>query len=162
MLVNKDSLIIMLSWLKGNLMFNDINNEESIFLTSKKFKWETLTMSLLYSDDELFEITTNIFESIMLETLPIIKRLKNVDIVASMKSIGMEKFLDDDLIKQEMIKMSNYENIVHELFITECFTNQILLDYQIQILKEKLEILIRQENYEQCSIIQSRLKVISE
>lgn len=147
--IEKEKMIIILSWLKSKTDFNRSLGESS-------FEWTTLLKELAYSTDTN-PVYIEDMDKIMVSAIEMYDVLKKLDLKKTIRESAITSMLPSDLIQQEIEKLSQYTNIIDELMLTYKFENSQVILKQEKILKEKLELFIKNEEYEKCSEIQKIL-----
>jgi len=147
-ILNND-LVVLLSWIKGEDIFNTMMGEES------KFKWDKLLVKLSYNLDEYVELNDiDDFEEIVYESYLVFNKIDNVD-MSKLEILKKEEY------KNELIRISEFKNILNDILIDFDFENQDLNKKKKNILKERLEKYIKEEKYEECISIKNKLEMLN-
>jgi len=166
--ITNNELMIILSWIKG-----EITSRQFLKKETQHFKWSKLLISTMKNSDigkgdlnidinksdfeEIFENSLEVYEKLNIKQIKY--DIKNAN--ETMKQIPeMEKIFnsvnfDKEFIQEELKKIDNYYNIMDNILMNYDFQSKNLKDKQLKKLKKKLEIYIKNEEYEKCSEIQS-------
>jgi len=169
--ITNHELMIMLSWIKGELVSKQLLKKETY-----NFKWSKLLVSIMTYDsiglgDKNISIEESEFEEIFSNSLEVYNRL-NIDEIKHNIQFADETLknnpkigkifesieFDDNFIKEELKKIDDYCRIMDDVLINYDFNTKSLKEEQLQKLKQKLETYIKNEEYEKCSEIQSLIQ----
>jgi len=148
MTIDREHLQIILSWIKGENVFNNKPN---------KWDWLLITTSLAKSDD--IELDEHEFEEILEEAIILTDKIKNAPILDNLDNPILKSLnIDNDLIKKEIERMNSFSDIVEDLLLTNDFDKENLNKIKLSILKDLLKKNIQSENYERCITLSSDIK----
>ena len=182
--IKYDELAILLTWIKGQEIAENITNEEMSFedilnATSKtSFKWDkyfnlSVLMvkaglgendAVLEGDDfeDIFEKSVDIYKKMNFEEIE--KRLKefeDFDMVQDISDkLGYDVHITEDSIKEELNKLYKYRDIIENGLLNYIFTKSNLKEKQLEKLETKLKNYILNEEFEKCSELQIKINDI--
>ena len=170
-------LNILLTWIKGKDAFGSLSPVE-IIKNTENFKWEQLHQTSIAMEnagigEKSAQVTDSDFEDIFESTLEVFKlinikeledKLKNFtdyDMVEKIGDrLGFNFSVNEEIINGEIEKLHNYRDIIDNIFLTYNFMKPELSKTQLKKLEEELETHIKNERYEECSVLQEKIKEI--
>ena len=177
--ITYSELVILLTWIKGKAAFegmdlDSLKNE----LDTKDFKWEQIHRTAIAMEyagigeksaqltdadfEDIFETTLEVFS--LIDVKEIEDKLRNFsdyDMVEKIGGrLGFDFTINEEVINKELEKLHNYINIIDNIFMTYNFMNPILSDKQLKKLEDELANHIQNERYEECSVLQEKIKEI--
>ena len=148
--IKKTELLVLLSWLKGELTF-----------TGKPFNYYHLLEECNKDVENIF--VENDFENLLLELYPIYEKLKKTSIdklEETMEESPMFKILPKDIIDESMRKIDAFFELYINLIISSSLDDITLKGKQKTLLNEKLDDYVKKEEYEKCIDLKKILKEI--
>jgi hypothetical protein len=144
MKINKEHLQIMLSWIRGENIYN-----------KKPNTWDWLLINTTFNTDEYIDVDDVELEKILLESIRISKKVNNVDIFSPiLDSLNIDKKLIDNEVKKLKKLTESTENFI----LNNDFNNEDLNNEKLDILKIRLENYIKSEEYEKCGDLVKSIK----
>ena len=148
MTINREHLQIILSWIRGENVFNNKPN---------KWDWLLITTSLAKTDT--VELEDHEFEDILSEAIVLMDKIKSAPILDNLDNPILKSLnIDNDLIKKEIERMNSFSDIVEDLLLTHDFDKEKLNKIKLTMLKSLMKKNIQSENYERCITLSSDIK----
>jgi len=145
MKIHKEHLQIMLSWIRGENIYN-----------KKPNTWDWLLINTAFNTDEYIDVDNVELEKILLESIKISKKVNNVDIFSNpiLDSLNIDKKLIDNEVK----KLKDLTKLTEEFILNNKFNDDDLNNEKLDILKIRLENYIKSEEYEKCGDLVKAIK----
>lgn len=148
MTINREHLQIILSWIKGESVFNNKTN-----------KWDWLLINTSLAKTDTVDLDNHDFEEIMLEAIVLTDKIKSVPISDNLDNPILKSLnIDNELIRKEIERMNSFSDIVEGLLLTHDFDKEDLNKIKLTMLKDLMKKNIQSENYERCITLSSDIK----
>lgn len=149
MTIDREQLQIILSWIRGENVFNNKPN-----------KWDWLLIKSGYSDTDFIEIPQDDFENILIDALPLVIKVETINNNMYMLDNSILKNLNvgEEQINKEIEKMSSFVDIINNLIISNELNNNELKSKKLDILNNMMKDYIRDEEYEKCILLSDKIK----
>jgi len=150
MKINIVDLQTILAWIRGeNLFYN------------KKSNWDWLLINISNTKSDIYELSTEDFEKIMLEIYEIIKKIDQKKLMETLNSPVLKNLkIDKNILNSEIEKMKSIKNTVENMIISNNINDIQLKKIKLKLLKNKLEQNIQLEKYEECISLSKEIKKI--